>query len=344
MSAPKRGASDKPASPHNVATVMSETSESTTTPESAGEASPRDEFLTFMVGLATDPGKLGAFMKDPDASMTAASIDAVDQAILKSGNPATIHARLRGQRFSFTPPGPPIPATILDVNMPKQSGSPESVTADQPTVRTQTGFSDLPIQGSSTMFPNTPLQIAPPQQVFPQIHPQQVFPQIHPQQVFPQIHPQQVFPQIHPQQVFPQIHPQQVFPQIHPQQVFPQIHPQQVFPQIHPQQVFPQIHPQQVFPQIHPQQVFPQIHPQQVFPQIHPQQVFPQIYPQQVFPQIHPQQVFPQIHPQQVFPQIHPQQVFPQIHPQQVFPQIHPQQVFPQIFPQFFGATPGPQG
>jgi hypothetical protein len=233
-----------------------------------------DEFRSFLVSLATDPTKLGAFIKDPDGAMGAANIDPVDQVILKSGQPWTIHARLLGQKFSFTPPAPA--PTVLVVDMTRQTGAGGSDETEQPTIRTGTIFTASANQGSSAMFPNFPIQVP---QIFPQVHPQQVFPQIHPQQVFPQIHPQQVFPQIHPQQVFPQIHPQQVFPQIHPQQVFPQIHPQQVFPQIHPQQVFPQIHPQQVFPQIHPQQVFPQIHPQQVFPQIHPQQVFPQIFP-----------------------------------------------------------------
>ena len=187
-----------------------------------------------MVALATDPARLGAYIKDPDAAMREAGITDVDQVILKSGQPGTIHARLSGQRFSFTPPTP-MPTAVLVVDMVRPPGALEAAAADQPTVRSQPAYAIPFSQGSSTMFPNAPLQIVHPQ-IFPQVHPQ-IFPQIHPQLV---IHPQ-IFPQI-----FPQVHPQ-IFPQIHPQLV---IHPQ-IFPQI-----FPQVHPQ-IFPQIHPQFVIP---------------------------------------------------------------------------------------
>jgi hypothetical protein len=184
-----------------------------------------DQFRSFLVALATDPQKLGTFIKDPDGAMAAAGIEAVDQAILKSGNGGMIHARLLGQKFSFTPPPP---TTVLVVDMTKQSGG----EAEQPTVRTSAFSPVASSQGSFNMYP---YQQGNPQQIFPQIHPQQIFPQIHPQQIFPQIHPQQIFPQVHPQQIFPQVHPQQIFPQVHPQQIFPQIHPQQIFPQVQPQ-------------------------------------------------------------------------------------------------------------
>jgi hypothetical protein len=206
-----------------------------TGPETATTATPQpDAFHRFLVALATDPAKLGTFIKDPDGAMSAAGIGAADQMILKSANPAAIHARLQGQTFSYQPP---TPTTVLVVDMTKQAGSPD--TPEQPAVRTQVSATAMTNQGSSAMFPNAP-------QIFPQFHPQQIFPQ----QIFPQqIFPQQIFPQ-----VFPQFHPQLV---IHPQ-IFPQFHPQLV---IHPQ-IFPQVHPQ-VFPQFHPQ-ILPQlVSPQQ---------------------------------------------------------------------------------
>jgi hypothetical protein len=235
MAKDKRDGEGQAASPQQ---ASSDTTSSDTTAAAPGTA---DEFRSFLVALATDPGKLGAFIKDPDGSMAAANIDPVDQVILKSGQPWTIHVRLLGQKFWFTPPAPTPTPTVLVVDMTRQIGAGGSDEPEQPTVRAATAFSASANQGSSPMFPN-----------FPQVHPQQVFPQIHPQQIFPQVHPQQIFPQIHPQQIFPQIHPQQVFPQIHPQQIFPQIHPQQIFPQIHPQQIFPQVHPP-VFPNPGPQ-------------------------------------------------------------------------------------------
>ena len=63
------------------------------------DSPPSDEFHAFLVALATDPTRLGAFIKDPDAAMRAAGVDEVDQVILKSGQPATIYARLSGQKF-----------------------------------------------------------------------------------------------------------------------------------------------------------------------------------------------------------------------------------------------------
>ncbi len=236
----------------------------------ATDTPPPDGFRSFMVELATDPARLGAYIRDPDATMATAGIDPVDQAILKGGQPWVIHARLMGQRFSFDPP--PTPAAVLVVDMVRPPDAPEGAGADQPTVR---GAGPAAGPGSSSMFPNAPVQ-------FPQITPPQVVvqPQIFPQ-IFPQILPQIVHPQVvvHPQ-IFPQIHPQIVHPQVvvHPQ-IFPQIHPQ-IFPQIHPQIVHPQVvvHPQ-IFPQILPQIVHPQILPQIVHPQIFPQ-VFPQIFPQ----------------------------------------------------------------
>ncbi|MDO8397824.1 MAG: hypothetical protein Q7T45_08385 [Bradyrhizobium sp.] len=252
---------------------------------SAAPDSP-DEFRSFLVALATDPAKLGAFIKDPDGAMGAANLDPVDQVILKGAQAWMIHARLLGQKFSFTPPAPT--PNVLVVDMVRPAGAAAADAEDQPTVRGSSAFPAPPTQGSLNMFPNFPPVQVPLQLV---THPQ--FPQAFPQ--FPQIFPQfpQIFPQVHPQVV---VHPQ-IFPQVHPQVV---VHPQ-IFPQVHPQVV---VHPQ-IFPQVHPQVV---VHPQ-IFPQI-----FPQVHPQVV---VHPQ-IFPQVHPQLV-PQIFPQ-IFPQVHPQLVFP------------------------
>jgi hypothetical protein len=230
---------------------------------SAADPTLHDEFHAFMVALATDPAQLGAFVKDPDAAMHAAGISDIDQAVLKSGQPWAIHARLTGQRFSL---GAPMPGAMLVVDMVKPPGATEGTTASVPTVRDQSRNPTLQNQGSSNMFPNSPSQIVSPQ-IFPQVHPQ-VYPQI-----YPQVHPQ-IYPQVHPQ-IYPQVHPQLV---IHPQ-IYPQVHPQ-IYPQVHPQLV---IHPQ-IYPQVHPQ-IYPQVHPQ-IYPQVHPQWViYPQVYPQ-VYPQL----------------------------------------------------------
>jgi len=130
-----------------------QTSSDTTTQSAAPGAA--DEFRSFLIALATDPAKLGAFIKDPDGSMGAANIDPVDQVILKSGQPWTIHARLLGQKFSFTPPAPT--PTVLVVDMTRQTGAGGSDETEQPTVRTGTVFTASANQGSSTMFPNFPI-------------------------------------------------------------------------------------------------------------------------------------------------------------------------------------------
>jgi len=272
MAGQKRGKSEQrvPSDPEQ---ATAQESSSLTSPTQA------DEFRSFLVALATDPAKLGAFIKDPDGAMQNAGISDVDRVILKSGQPWAIHARLSGQKFSFTPPSQVTPVTVLVVDITKSSGGVQAAVADQPTVRAQPS-STIPTQGSAAMFPNIPLQITP-----PQIYPQQIIhPQIYPQQIIhPQIYPQQIIhPQIYPQQIIhPQILPQLVIhPQIYPQQVIhPQILPQLV---IHPQ-IYPQvIHPQLVIhPQIYPQQVIhPQILPQLVIhPQIYPQVIYPQIFP-----------------------------------------------------------------
>ena len=142
----------------------------------SSEPSPPDECRSFMVALATDPAKLGAFIKDPDAVMKEYGISDVDQVILKSAHPATIHARLSGQRFSFMPS----PVSVLGMDMTRAPDAVQSAATEHPSLRFQSSFTGIPSQGSSTMFSNVPLQIVPPQ-IFPQIHPQIVHPLIFPQ-------------------------------------------------------------------------------------------------------------------------------------------------------------------
>jgi hypothetical protein len=298
-----------------------------TTPSNAArspDAGAADGFRTFLVGLATDPARLGAFIKDPGVAMQQAGLSDVDQAILKSGHPATIHARLSGQKFAF---GSPTPVTVLVVDMAPAS---EAGGDEQPSVRQPYPYGTQPSAGGAAMFPNVPLQVLP--QVTPQfISPPQILPQIHPQIVQPQIvHPQIVPPQFWPQIVQPQIvHPQIVPPQFWPQIVHPQIvHPQIVPPQFWPQIVHPQIvHPQVVHP-VFPPPVWP-IH-QPVFP--------PPVFPPPVWPIHHP--VFPppvfQIH-HPVYPiqfPIHPIFTPPLqlvIHPTPVMLQVQPQLVTPGV-------------
>jgi hypothetical protein len=210
-------------------------------------AAPPDDFHKFLVSLATDPAKLGAFIKDPDAAMTAAGLSEADQAVLKSGHPWTIHGRLAGQQtqapINVTPP-----ITILVVDM----AAAQAGQAEQPALR---GVASLPHpQGSFLMYPNTPLQIYPPIYPPPQIHPIYPPPQIHPIYPPPQIHP--VWPQItHPQLV---IHP--IYP---PPQIHPLVHP--IYPIYPPPQIHPVIHPIYPPPQIHPviaQNLYPPVIPQ----------------------------------------------------------------------------------
>jgi hypothetical protein len=69
----------------------------TAPPSSPGEHPKEDKLRAFLVKLATDPGELGRFIMEPDATMNIEGLGAEDQALLKSGNPAAIHHRLTGQ-------------------------------------------------------------------------------------------------------------------------------------------------------------------------------------------------------------------------------------------------------
>ncbi|MGA2129544.1 MAG: hypothetical protein ABSG76_25720, partial [Xanthobacteraceae bacterium] len=153
MAVRKSGGSDEPGGAGEGSQPDQAQAAPPATAASSAVPAPPDEFRSFLVALATDPAKLGAFIKDPDGSMGAADIDPVDQAILKSGQAWMIHSRLLGQKFSFTPPPP---TTVLVVDMTRQAGAGGPDAVDQPTVRSNQAVAAAPPQGSSAMFPNFP--------------------------------------------------------------------------------------------------------------------------------------------------------------------------------------------
>jgi hypothetical protein len=54
------------------------------------------ELRAFLAGIAVDPERLGAFMQDPDAVLAASDLDEEDKVAVRSGNYATLRARLDG--------------------------------------------------------------------------------------------------------------------------------------------------------------------------------------------------------------------------------------------------------
>jgi hypothetical protein len=77
-----------------------------------------DKLEDFLTELAIEPQKLGQFIHDPEATMTAASLSSEDKAALRFGFPDVIYARLAGvpiqeafQKYFLTmsPPPPPEP-------------------------------------------------------------------------------------------------------------------------------------------------------------------------------------------------------------------------------------------
>jgi len=287
-----------------------------------GPAEQQDGLRTFLVGLATDPARLGAFIQDPEKEMEAAGIDEADRDILRSGNAMAIHGRITGQTGQAAQSQPPMIILIIDAQQAQAGGAPAlSVRSSFPPMifGAQAMLQPTIYGGQQAGFPIIYPPILPPMLIFagqqggipPMIYPppmvytgaeqfsgggeaealKLLFPLIRPQLVAPQL----VFPQVHPQ-----ITPLQVFPQVHPQ-VAPQITPLQVFPQVHPQ-IFPQVHPQLVFPQVHPQITPVQLTPLQLTPlQLSPVQLTPlQLTPLQLTPlQLTPLQL---VSPQLVSP------------------------------------------
>ena len=174
----------------------------------------------YLVKLATDPGELGRFIKDPEKSMESAGLSDEEQAILKSGNPSAIYGRVAGgaggARGAYSTP--PVTVLVVDVH-PGPEGEPETLLVRGP---------GGPGYGYQEVHP-----------MYPQIHPQQVsYPQIHPQLYH--LHPQLLY-HLHPQLVYqpPMIHPYPP-PVIHP--YHPPVHPQLVYH--HPPMIYhPHPHP-----------------------------------------------------------------------------------------------------
>ena len=73
-----------------------------------------DQLRAFLVDVATDPAALGRFVKDPDATMSEAGLSPEDQAVLRSGNPTAINARLAGGPAA----GPPASRALIAAGLP----------------------------------------------------------------------------------------------------------------------------------------------------------------------------------------------------------------------------------
>ena len=53
-----------------------------------------DRLMAFWVAMATDPMKHEAFLRDAEAAMDAAGLDAAERAVVRSGDARTVYARL----------------------------------------------------------------------------------------------------------------------------------------------------------------------------------------------------------------------------------------------------------
>ena len=98
------------------------------------QGAKQDKVTAFLVGLATDPAKLGRFIQSADAELDAAGIDAADRAILKSGNAAAIHARIGGQP---APPRPDPMFMLVSMSDDGEGGTRPSVAQNLPMVFAQ---------------------------------------------------------------------------------------------------------------------------------------------------------------------------------------------------------------
>lgn len=104
----------------------------------ASKAAPRraasrpDKVTAFLVGLATDPAKLGRFIQSPDAELDAAGLDPTDRAILRGGDPGAIHARIGGQPAAPRPDQPIILVVSMDDGEQEGGPRPRVAQADWP--------------------------------------------------------------------------------------------------------------------------------------------------------------------------------------------------------------------
>lgn len=68
-----------------------------------------DRLMAFWIAMATDPMKHEAFLRDPDAAMTAAGLDETERAVAKSGDARTIYTRLTQPALPSAPPQAALP-------------------------------------------------------------------------------------------------------------------------------------------------------------------------------------------------------------------------------------------
>ena len=67
-----------------------------------------DRLMAFWVAMATDPMKHEAFLREPEAAMDAAGLDAAERAVVRSGDARTIYTRLTNTALPSAPPPPAV--------------------------------------------------------------------------------------------------------------------------------------------------------------------------------------------------------------------------------------------
>jgi hypothetical protein len=65
-----------------------------------------DRLMAFWIAMASDPMKHEAFLRDAEAAMDAAGLDAAERDVVRSGNARTIYTRLTDPALPSAPPAP----------------------------------------------------------------------------------------------------------------------------------------------------------------------------------------------------------------------------------------------
>lgn len=63
----------------------------------------QDRLMAFWVAMATDPMKHEAFLRDGEAAMDAAGLDAAERAVVRSGDARAIYSRLTDTALPSSP-------------------------------------------------------------------------------------------------------------------------------------------------------------------------------------------------------------------------------------------------
>jgi hypothetical protein len=119
--------------------------------EAASEPVP---IKSFLAALATDPARLGAYIRDPDGELAAAGIAEADRAILKSGDAPAIHARLSLEAAGGPQAAAAQPAALLIVDV-VAAGAAES----DPTARSNVAAPGLQRLSLSITAPTIALTV-----------------------------------------------------------------------------------------------------------------------------------------------------------------------------------------